>query len=81
MRPILELPGHAGFGEPASAHPAMSNFIFANRFSDHGLQQSPAIGRGVSGLIICGEYRSLDMTPIGYDRIERCDPFVETAII
>ena len=62
-------------------HPAMSNFIFANGFSGHGLQQSPAIGRGVSELITYGEYRSLDMTPLGYDRIERGEPFAETAII
>jgi len=62
-------------------HPEAPNFIFANGFSGHGLQQSPAIGRGVSELIVYGEYRSLDMTSLGYDRIARREPFVETAII
>ena len=45
------------------------------------LQQSPAMGRGVSELIAYGEYRTLDLTPLGYDRIARNEPFLETAII
>ena len=62
-------------------HNEVSNFIFANGFSGHGLQQSPAIGRGVAELIAYNEYRTLDLTPLGYDRIARQDPFIETAII
>ncbi|MDE0605710.1 MAG: FAD-binding oxidoreductase [Acidimicrobiaceae bacterium] len=62
-------------------HTEVSNFIFANGFSGHGLQQSPAIGRGVAELIAYDEYRSLDLSPLGYDRIARQDPFIETAII
>ena len=62
-------------------HTEVDNFVFANGFSGHGLQQSPAIGRGVSELISYGEYRSLDLTPLGYQRIEENRPFVETAII
>lgn len=62
-------------------HTEVSNFIFANGFSGHGLQQSPAIGRGVAELISHGEYRELDLTPLGYRRIETGEPFIETAII
>ncbi|MGI9596576.1 MAG: NAD(P)/FAD-dependent oxidoreductase [Acidimicrobiales bacterium] len=62
-------------------HHEVGNFIFANGFSGHGLQQSPAIGRGVSELIATGAYRSLDLSPLGYRRIVDNDPFVETAII
>lgn len=62
-------------------HNEVSNFIFANGFSGHGLQQSPAIGRGVSELIAHGEYRSLDLGPLGYQRIVDNEPFIETAII
>ncbi|MCP3988874.1 MAG: FAD-binding oxidoreductase [Actinomycetia bacterium] len=62
-------------------HPDVTNFMFANGFSGHGVQQSPAIGRGIAELIIHGGYRSLDLTPLGYERIGRGDPFVETAII
>jgi glycine/D-amino acid oxidase-like deaminating enzyme len=61
--------------------PGVDNFIFANGFSGHGLQQSPAVGRGVSELIIHGEYRTLDLSELGYDRIVRGEPFLESSII
>jgi len=57
------------------------NFIFANGFSGHGLQQSAGVGRGVSELIIHGRYRTLDLTPLGPDRSGRNEPFLESAII
>jgi len=62
-------------------HHEVGNFIFANGFSGHGLQQSPATGRGVSELITYGEFRELDLTPLGYKRIPKGQPFVERAII
>jgi len=62
-------------------HPDVTNFLFANGFSGHGLQQSPAIGRALSELICYGGYRTLDMTPLGYDRILRGEPLRERAII
>ena len=63
------------------AHPKVENFIFVNGFSGHGLQQSPAMSRGTSELIIYGEYRTLDLSPFNFDRIARNEPFVEKAII
>ena len=62
-------------------HSAIKNFMFMNGFSGHGLQQSPAIGRGVAELIAYGEYRSLDLTPFDYQRIESKRSMVEQAII
>lgn len=62
-------------------HSQVANFFFANGFSGHGLQQAPAIGRGVAELIAYGEYRSLDLTPLGYQRTITATPFIETAII
>lgn len=63
------------------AHPEMQNFFFVNGFSGHGLQQSPAMGRGVSELITYGEYRSLDMSPLGVERILSNTPLIERAVI
>lgn len=62
-------------------HTDVSNFIFVNGFSGHGLQQSPAMGRGIAELIAFGEYRSLDLSPFAYDRIPKGEPFLETAVI
>ena len=62
-------------------HTTVENFVFVNGFSGHGLQQSPAMGRGTSELIIYGDYRSLDLTPFNFQRIERDEPFNEKAII
>ena len=62
-------------------HHEVDNFIFANGFSGHGMQQSPAVGRAVAELLTYGSYRSLDMTPLGYERIVAARPFLETAII
>ena len=62
-------------------HTKVENFIFLNGFSGHGLQQSPAIGRGTAELITYGEYRSLDLRPFGFSRIETGIPFDEKAVI
>ena len=62
-------------------HPQVSNFLFANGFSGHGLQQSPAMGRGLAELICYGQYRTLDMSDLGYGRIARNEPLLERAII
>ncbi len=62
-------------------HPVVRNFVFANGFSGHGLQQGPATGRGVSELITYDEYRTLDLTEVGYERIVENRPFLEKAVI
>ncbi|MFT7107711.1 MAG: glycine/D-amino acid oxidase-like deaminating enzyme [Yoonia sp.] len=62
-------------------HTEVENFIFVNGFSGHGFQQSPAMGRGTAELIAYGEYRTLDLTPFNYVRIERGEKFVEKAVI
>ncbi|MEP0943497.1 MAG: FAD-binding oxidoreductase [Rhizobiaceae bacterium] len=62
-------------------HTQVENFLFVNGFSGHGFQQSPAMGRGMSELLTYGEFRTLDLSPFGYDRIERGEPFLEKAVI
>ena len=62
-------------------HPIISNFMFINGFSGHGLQQAPAMGRGMSELLIYGKYQNLDLSPFGFDRILNGIPFMEEAII
>ncbi len=62
-------------------HPEVRNFIFANGFSGHGLQQGPAAGRGVSEIILYDGYRTLDLAEVGYERVVANRPFLEKAVI
>ena len=62
-------------------HPACDNLVFANGFSGHGLQQCPAVGRGVAELLLTGSYQSLDLSPLSIERIARNAPLLERNVI
>ena len=62
-------------------HTEVGNFIFANGFSGHGLQQSPAVGRGIAELITTGAYETLDLSVFGYERIRDNAPVLELNVI
>ncbi|MGC6529869.1 MAG: NAD(P)/FAD-dependent oxidoreductase [Candidatus Puniceispirillaceae bacterium] len=62
-------------------HHEVENFIFLNGFSGHGLQQSPAMGRGTAEWLTYGAYQALDLTPFHYDRIVENRPIIEKAVI
>jgi len=49
--------------------PDVENFYLACGFSGHGLQQSPAIGRAVSELIVYGKYQSLNLSHFSAQRL------------
>jgi len=51
------------------SHPQIENFIFANGFSGHGLQQSPGVGRALSELLLFGEYRTINLDRFGFERL------------
>ena len=63
------------------AHPEIVNFIFANGFSGHGLQQSPAAGRAVAELIVHGKFVALDLALFGCARIAADKPVRELNVI
>ena len=62
-------------------HPRIANFIFMNGFSGHGMQQGPAIGRGVAELIVQGRYSSVDLSALSYERIGLNQPLWELNVI
>lgn len=86
LRVVNQWAGHYDFNTldhnlVVGRHPEVTNFVFANGFSGHGLQQGPAAGRGVSELITYGEFRTLDLSEVGYERIIQGRPFLEKAVI
>ncbi len=62
-------------------HPELPNFLFANGFSGHGLQQAPAAGRALSEWIATGDYETIDVRPLGYERVARNEPYEELNVI
>lgn len=62
-------------------HPEIGGLYFANGFSGHGIQQSPAVGRGIAELIVDGAYRTLDLSDLAFDRFRTGRLVVERNII
>ena len=62
-------------------HPAVPNLYLMNGFSGHGLQQSPAVGRGVAEHILTGGWQSLDLSNLSVGRVVRGEPFLERAVV
>lgn len=58
-------------------HPERPNLYFVTGFSGHGAQHVPAAGRAIAELFLHGEYRSLDLSRFGYERILRKEPVRE----
>ena len=62
-------------------HPEVENFIFANGFSGHGLQQAPGVGKALAELIVHGAYRTIDCSVFAYERIAQKRPYRELNVI
>jgi FAD-dependent oxidoreductase domain-containing protein 1 len=60
--------------------PDIPNLIVASGFSGHGVQHGPATGRAVAELIRFGGYRTLDLTPFGYERVLDNRPMPESVV-
>ncbi len=61
--------------------PAVPNFYMANGFSGHGIQQSPAVGRGLAELIIEGRYTSLDLSRFSPTRLAKGEAIIEENVV
>ena len=62
-------------------HPEIGNFLFANGFSGHGLQQAPAVGKALAELLVHGGYRTIDCSAFGYERVAEGRAFRELNVI
>ncbi|MDX6748934.1 FAD-binding oxidoreductase [Geminicoccaceae bacterium 1502E] len=61
--------------------PGLSNVLVATGFSGHGIQQAPAVGRGIAELVLDGSYRSLDLCDLDPARLEQGRPLLERNVI
>jgi FAD-dependent oxidoreductase domain-containing protein 1 len=61
--------------------PGLDNMLLAAGFSGHGLQQSPAVGRGVAELIALGRFTTLDLSGFDPGRIARGEKLIEANIV
>lgn len=62
-------------------HPALPNLYLINGFSGHGLQQSPAAGRGLAEHILTGTWQTLDLSDLSVARMIEGRPFLEAAVV
>jgi len=62
-------------------HPEVPGFMMAVGFSGHGFQQAPAVGKALSELIRLGRYETVDVSPLGYDRILRGKKVLEEEVV
>jgi glycine/D-amino acid oxidase-like deaminating enzyme len=62
-------------------HPAAPNVVFAAGFSGHGMQHSPATGRGVAELLADGAFTTLDLSPLGWQRLLDNTPMWEKNVV
>ncbi|NXW69558.1 FXRD1 protein, partial [Hirundo rustica] len=62
-------------------HPRLENLFLAAGFSGHGLQHAPAAGRAVAELVIKGQYETLDLQRLGWDRLVNGKPLEEHSVI
>lgn len=61
--------------------PGVANLMTATGFSGHGMQHSPATGRGVAELILNGAFQTLDLSELSLDRLVENRPIQELNII
>jgi glycine/D-amino acid oxidase-like deaminating enzyme len=55
----------------------LENYYFATGFSGAGLQKGPAIGRAMKELLLDGEYQTIDLSRMSYQRVLDNEPLLE----
>jgi glycine/D-amino acid oxidase-like deaminating enzyme len=74
----MNLFDHNAFAGPA---PGIANLLLACGFSGHGLQQAPAVGRGLAELAAHGRFVSLDLAPLSPSRLAENRPLLERNVV
>ena len=61
--------------------PGFENMMVATGFSGHGIQQAPAVGRGIAELVLHGEYQSLDLSRLAASRVGTGSKVLEQCVV
>ena len=59
----------------------LTNLYTVAGFSGHGMMHAPAAGRAIAELIAYGRFESLDLSRLGYERVEANRPYREAGIL
>ena len=59
----------------------LENLYTVAGFSGHGMMHAPAAGRGIAELIAHGEYKTIDLARLGYERVQNNKPYAEEGIL
>ena len=63
------------------ALPTWRNLHVACGFSGHGMQQAPAVGRGLAAWLATGGWQGLDLSPLSPVRVQEGRPLLERNVI
>lgn len=75
---VNELDGNPVIGAWNSRLP---NLYTVAGFSGHGMMHAPAAGRGIAELIVHGRFQTIDLSRLGYERVEQYKPYPEQGIL
>nr|MBP7659090.1 FAD-binding oxidoreductase [Burkholderiaceae bacterium] len=74
---VNELDGNPVIG----AWDKLPNLYTVAGFSGHGMMHAPAAGRGIAELVVHGQFKTLDLSRLGYERIARNEAYAEAGIL
>lgn len=60
--------------------PEVPGLFVATGFSGHGVMHAPGVSLGLAELMLDGRYRTLDLAPLGIDRVRDGQPLAESEI-
>ncbi len=63
------------------ALPGWANLHLACGFSGHGMQQAPAVGRGIAARLATGGWHAVDLSPLSPERLQQGRPLLERNVI
>ncbi len=75
---VNELDGNPVIGSWNSRLP---NLHTAAGFSGHGMMHAPAAGRAIAELVVHGKFQTIDLSALGYERVEQNKPYPELGIL